>query len=91
MALSFYANPRCRDCRVDTQRNGEYYMVHDEIWALAGLDVCDGMLCIGCLERRLDRELTRADFPDVPINQGFFPQSQRFLDRLGRLGDPELV
>ena len=28
-----------------------------------------GYLCIGCLERRLGRELVLADFTDVPVNR----------------------
>jgi hypothetical protein len=34
-------------------------MVRDDLWPI-GKD--DGMLCIGCLERRLGRRLTREDF-----------------------------
>jgi hypothetical protein len=37
----------------------EYYMVHDIVWASAFMGPYDGMLCIGCLERRLGRPLTR--------------------------------
>jgi hypothetical protein len=35
-------------------------MVHDHVWAQAGMT--DGFLCIGCLERRLDRCLQPNDF-----------------------------
>jgi hypothetical protein len=64
----------CLDCRVDT-RSGtgidEYYAVHDEVWAATGLAPRDGMLCIGCLERRIGRELELKDFDmDAPINHG---------------------
>ncbi len=41
-------------------------MVHDEAWAAAGLG--DGFICVGCLERRLGRELTQDDFTTAPIN-----------------------
>lgn len=42
-------------------------MVHDEVWAAAGLG--KGRLCVGCIETRLGRPLTRADFnPKVAVN-----------------------
>jgi hypothetical protein len=54
----------CRDCKADTL--GEYYMVWDEIWDRAGAR--GGLLCVGCLERRLGRQLCAEDFSDAPIN-----------------------
>lgn len=63
----------CEDCGACTF--GEYYTVHDDVWAQTGiLDTDDedgtGHLCVGCLEKRLGRVLTPQDFPmDVPINQ----------------------
>lgn len=79
----------CLDCQVDTSRGEaeEYYMVHTELW----LEVNpgnDGMLCIGCLEKRLGRELTRADFTDAPINElgdDEWPKSDRLVNRLSRI------
>jgi hypothetical protein len=64
----------CIDCGVDTLPTGwdaraEYYMVHDHVWGAAGMTLLRGCLCIGCLEHRIGRQLTAADFdPDVPIN-----------------------
>lgn len=59
----------CIDCGINTLDIKEYYMVHDDIWMdQARLDVDSGMLCIGCLESRIGRELTRLDFTDYPIN-----------------------
>lgn len=63
-----YANISCRDCGVNTKLIGDYYMVHDEVWLSVGMDLYDGMLCIQCLESRLGRELTPADFTDAPVN-----------------------
>jgi hypothetical protein len=67
---------RCDDCRMPTLLgNGvvgglcEYYMVHDRIWEAATADEVVCILCIGCLERRLRRTLTRDDFADVPANR----------------------
>jgi|SRR5215831_9283210 len=65
----------CADCGMKTGIRGEWYLVHDEVWQkawqgaeayLAGNDhsfLCEEILCIGCLEKRLGRQLTPADFP----------------------------
>jgi hypothetical protein len=44
----------------------------------------NGQLCIRCLERRLGRALTAADFTAAPINAfaHAFLKSKRLLDRL---------
>ena len=57
----------CIDCGVCTNCNGEYYMVYDEVWEAAN-PKRKGMLCIGCLETRLGRLLTKDDFTDAPVN-----------------------
>jgi hypothetical protein len=65
----------CDDCGADTtpctgkrgcRHSGtwEYYMVHNHLWP-GGVHY----LCVGCLERRLGRRLTAADFTDVPVNE----------------------
>lgn len=66
----------CRDCNVDVApwddmdgSSWQWYMVHASVWAAAGTD---GILCIPCLEARLDRDLTGDDFPDLPINEPDF-------------------
>jgi hypothetical protein len=67
---------RCHDCRVDTlDMPGrseyyltEYYMVHDDVWAQAGMDVASGFLCVRCLQRRLGRPLTGDDLIDAGCN-----------------------
>lgn len=76
---------RCRDCRVHTTRLNEYYMVMDEVWAEAGCSTQFGwgMLCIGCLEGRLGRELTADDFTDCYVNS-LWPKSARLIDRHSR-------
>jgi hypothetical protein len=54
----------CVDCGRDTGPCGlrEYYSVHDAVWAAAGMAPTGGMLCLGCLECRLGRQLTNDDF-----------------------------
>jgi hypothetical protein len=64
----------CIDCGADPnppwQPGAEYewYVVHDDLWAAAGMRKQGGCLCIGCLETRLGRQLTAADFGDAPVN-----------------------
>jgi hypothetical protein len=57
----------CFDCGIDTIAIGEYYMLNEEVW-LAANPGHEGMLCIGCVEERLERQLTRDDFTDAPVN-----------------------
>lgn len=72
----------CVDCSVNTDETNEYYMVHDDLWKKHTSDFHgDGMLCIGCLEFRLGRQLNYHDFPIVPVNDGIFEMSPRFKDR----------
>ena len=71
----------------------EYYAVHDALWSEAcavepALPGESGMLCIGCLEARLGRELCAADFKTRNPRS---KSSKRFLDRLRRHQDRSLV
>lgn len=51
------------DCGINTSWLNEFYMVNDELWeSLTTEKQHDGMLCVGCIERRLGRELGREDF-----------------------------
>jgi hypothetical protein len=72
---------RCLDCDVDTFAIDEYYMVNDDVWTDSGVGWTGGMLCIGCLEDRLGRQLVPGDFMDAPIN-GRPPHSERLRARL---------
>ena len=75
----------CLYCGVNTMHIDEYYMIHDDLWH----DVTDevgtngkGMVCIGCVEDQLGRNLTAADFKNVPLNYITPWQSARLQDRL---------
>jgi Protein of unknown function (DUF2695) len=68
----------CEDCGSDY---GEYYMVQNDLWRAHGAG--KGMLCIGCLEKRIGRKLCRQDFIDLPINK-INPEAQS-LRLQGRL------
>jgi hypothetical protein len=73
----------CLDCDKDTVTgDGDYYMVRDEVWAASGVTPGGGMLCITCLERRVGRELTLADFRDD--NEPLREWGLMALDRLRR-------
>jgi len=57
-------------------------MVHDAVWARAGMYSNGGFLCIGCLEKRLGRTLRPSDFTDAPINNLDNPwQTERLVSR----------
>ena len=56
-------------------------MVRNDVWRASGLH--RGLLCVGCLEGRIGRQLHQQDFKDVETNRpGTFPQSLRLRTRL---------
>ncbi|QFG12256.1 Hypothetical Protein OBI_RACECAR_152 [Arthrobacter phage Racecar] len=73
----------CMDCPVNTHYIHEYYMVQFDLW-YSVVPSGEGMLCIGCLEDRLGRELTTEDFIEAPVNYGIFGMSDRFRARAGK-------
>lgn len=73
----------CMGCGVDTDAIDEYYMVQFEIWKTSVPKWAQrGILCIGCLEDRVGRELTTEDFIEAPVNYTL-DKSERLLSRLG--------
>lgn len=80
-----FSNFKCKSCGVNTLDIGEYYMVADQVWseACAGDNDEQGMLCIGCLEARLDRTLDSWDFTNCPLNfRNVLNGSMRIVSRL---------
>lgn len=78
----------CKDCENETFRS-EYYMVYDLVWEIAHKEKesRDGFLCIGCLEKRIGRQLIANDFIDYPVNSlSFSIKSDRLMNRLGYVG-----
>lgn len=72
----------CVDCGIDTGKIFEYYFVHTKLW-LSVIPSIFGMLCVGCLETRLGRQLRKSDFPDVRVNNPkYYPKSRRLMSRL---------
>jgi hypothetical protein len=65
----------------------EWYSVWDFLWQEAGMPLenemlwSSGFLCVGCLEKRLGRELTAEDFPDYPINHQHHLDTPRLASR----------
>jgi len=56
----------------------QWYMVHDEVWQEATEpEERRGLLHLDCLERRLGRQLTKADFKGVPANSAIFWAMER--------------
>jgi hypothetical protein len=72
----------CLDCGVDTGKIGEFYYINLPLW-ISAVGSKEGMLCIGCLETRIGRQLTKEDFTDCWINNpSLVSKSQRLLERL---------
>lgn len=69
----------CVDCGVHTGKIGEYYMVKNTLWHEHGVE--RGMLCIGCLENRMQRSLTKGDFTKCALNT-VNRKSARLVNRL---------
>jgi hypothetical protein len=82
----------CDDCGMDVlphdedgrRTADEWYMVHDDVWAAATTDGGQPRyLCIGCLETRIGRRLTPADFPEGGLNDSERSHSPRLTECLG--------
>jgi hypothetical protein len=71
----------CLDCDEDTIEAGEFYMVYDDVWFEAN-PRRDGMLCVGGLEARLERQLEHSDFNDSSVNRDEARRSPRLHARL---------
>ena len=65
-------NCPCMDCGRETMEHGnsfdDYYIVRNDVWNSVVKETKRAFLCLDCLETRLGRKLTKADFPDLPIN-----------------------
>lgn len=82
----------CSDCSVNTEEIDETFMLTDDLWARvvateppvrpnAGGVV---VLCVGCIEHRIGRELQPPDFKTVPLSDPTLnAMSPRLLTRIG--------
>lgn len=57
----------CLDCKVDTGKISEHYFVNTPLW-MEVVGTNKGMLCVGCLEKRIGRKLILQDFTDCYLN-----------------------
>ncbi len=57
-------------------------MIKDRVWDKFAKE--NEMLCIGCLEKRIGRELKGIDFKNCPVNTDHYdyPKSERLMKRL---------
>lgn len=78
------AHYRCLDCGVNTDEIGEDYMVFDGLWRAAHPEG-KGRLCVGCLEKRLGRELGPGDFTHVYTNVWTDDEEEKSARLLARL------
>jgi hypothetical protein len=87
----------CADCEVETRALGETYMVHHWLWfqatGQATVTTPNGnqtfrrdqmyFLCVTCLEARLGRILTSADFTNCGLNRANrFYRSDLLMERM---------
>ena len=58
----------------------EVYHLRDAVWKAAGMAPFGGCLCIGCLEKRLGRQLRPTDF-DTSHHFNRAPGTPRLMER----------
>lgn len=61
----------CHDCACFV--DDEYYMVRNSLWKRYGEG--EDMLCVGCLEGRMGRQLKPSDFTQCELNQAALGKS----------------
>lgn len=68
----------CLDCGTNTfENNGDYYFLKNRLWRqLVAREERHGMLCRACVERRLGRPLTPADFRNQDTDDETDPEDQ---------------
>jgi hypothetical protein len=91
----------CADCDGSVGGMGEWCLLKSSVWEKAWPKTgqkssrakmpMKHFLCIGCIEKRIGRTLTRADFDmrskhNKPHPRRQFPMSRRLRNRLGRAG-----
>lgn len=53
---------------LEVDQTYEVFHVSEEVWQSSGLGETDGVLCVGCLEKRIGRRLRPRDFPKHELN-----------------------
>lgn len=73
----------CVDCNENTKL--EHYFTNAEVWFNEAKMPETGMLCIGCLEKRINRTLNKNDFTSAHINNPRrYAMTTRLADRITR-------
>jgi hypothetical protein len=78
----------CLDCRQDILLAGEFFGLRDEVWLKAN-PRDDGMMCIGCIEARLGRQLTPEDFEGTPLDWHVANGPALSTRLMSRIGGPQ--
>jgi hypothetical protein len=65
--------------------NHEVYILRQCVWDRTDLPGWGGVLCVGCLEKRIGRRLKPKDFLHHPLN--WLPGTRRLLERQGRASE----
>jgi hypothetical protein len=71
------------ESEVRFDRDTEVYHVKDAIWKQAGMRAWSGCLCVGCLEKRLGRQLRPKDFAKHDETWAQMPCTERLRNRRG--------
>ncbi len=80
----------CVDCSNDTKL--EHFFVKNTVWFGEAKMPEMGMLCVGCLERRIGRTLCKNDFTDAHINDPRrYSKTARLVERLTAVESRPLV
>lgn len=75
----------CIDCKKDTLKSNEHYMLKHEIWKkICPEDKHNKMLCILCAEKRLGRMLKHSDFLICECTLDTVKNNKRIENRFNR-------
>jgi hypothetical protein len=75
-----YSEFDCVKCGINTLIIGEYYMLLDDVWDMAGVE--NGMLCVSCFEFLSGIRLKSEHFADFAINRMSLRRSDVLNDRI---------
>lgn len=73
----------CDDCKIDVNKISESFILEDTIWPSEAQ-----FLCVGCVEKRIGRRLSREDFKPC-LGNYIWKQSKRLKQRFDQTLLPE--
>jgi len=80
-----HAKNMCIDCWKDIDEIHERFIVYSDMQKRAGIDNYPD-ICVGCMEKRLGRKLTKTDFPENRVN---FPSTRPYAAPNQHLNDDD--